>query len=148
MIKSLDDIRIMLNEIADDHANVNDFHFGDFLEAISRDSVDYPLMVTTPVPSNLTPKKFNLTIDIVLADKYIVDNIDMRNGVLNDMMLLASDIRATFRQEVYDDFEIAETIPITPFVNKGGDLTAGVIMNVTFEIDDLMNYCIVPNNIN
>lgn len=136
----------MLNEIADQHDKINAFHFGDFLEAISSDAVTYPLMVATPTPANMSFKKYNVSLDIVLADKYIEDNIEMRNGVLSDMMLISSDIRALFRQPEYDDFDIAESITVNPFVNKGGDITCGVIMTVQLRVDDLMDFCIVPTN--
>lgn len=148
MKKSLDDIRLMLKEIANEHANIETYHFGDFLEAISMDAVLYPLMVVTPITSNLTYKKTNVSTNIMLLDKYIESNYEMRNSVLSDMLEVCSDIRALMRKSKYDDFEIDENITVEPRVNKGGDIVAGWIMTVNFNIDDEMNYCTVPNNIN
>lgn len=148
MKKSLDDIRLMLKEIANEHANIETYHFGDFLEAISKDAVLYPLMVVTPITSSLSYKKTNISTTIILVDKYIEDSFEMRNGVLSDMLEVCSDVRALMRKSKYDDFEIDENITVEPRVNKGGDIVAGWIMTVNFNIDDEMNYCAVPNNIN
>ena len=148
MKKSLDDINRMLKEIANEHANIETYHFGDFVEAISMDAVLYPLMVVTPITSNFSHKKTNVSTTIILVDKYIESNYEMRNSVLSDMLEVCSDVRALMRKSEYDDFEINENITVEPRVNKGGDIVAGWIMTVDFNIDDEMNYCTVPNNIN
>ena len=145
MRKSLVDIKDLLEQIQINHANLNEFFFGSYVEATSRDAATYPLMVATVQPSTLTYKKTNINIAITIVDKYKESDYYMRDDVMSDLLLITSDVRALMRKEMYDDFEISETISVDPFVNYGQDLTCGWIMNVTFEVDDVMNYCAVPN---
>lgn len=145
MKKSLIDIKEMLKEIQEQHLNLNDYHFGSYVEATSRDAVLYPLLVATVQPSSLSFKKENITITLSFVDKYKEDDYEMRDEVLSDLLQISSDVRALMRKEKYDDFEIIDTMPQRPFVNYGQDLTCGWMVDITFEIDDLMSYCAVPN---
>lgn len=145
MKKSLIDIKELLNDIVNDHANINEFHFGSFVEATSGDAVTYPLLVATVQPSTLTYKKSNISVTLSFADKYVQSNYEMRDEVLSDLFEVAGDVRALMRKEIYDAFEISDTLPLRPFVNYDGDYTCGWMMDIKFEIDDLMNYCAVPN---
>lgn len=145
MKKSLADIKELLKEIANNHANINSYFFGSYVEAVSRDALTYPAMIPTVQPSTLSFKKANINMDVYFVDKYKESDYEMRDDVLSDLLLIATDVRALMRKEIYDDFEINQNITLNPFVNYGGDLTCGWVMSIDFEIDDLMNYCAVPN---
>jgi hypothetical protein len=45
MEKTLNQLMSELQTIAQEHRQINEFFQGDFLDAVSRDSVQYPLMV-------------------------------------------------------------------------------------------------------
>ena len=145
-------MKITVNQIirefekfAESHAMINDFFNGQFFDAMNREAVDYPLMVTTLQPSVLVNKGVNLVLGVVLADKY--NDADYRNltEIHSDTMQIASDIRAWFRSWAYmDEIDVNENIPIEPFVNRGQDVTAGVAMTVTFNILDVEDFCEIP----
>jgi len=50
MEKTLNALMKEFEIIANNHLQINDFFQGDYLDAVSRDAVDYPLMVVTLQP--------------------------------------------------------------------------------------------------
>lgn len=132
-------------EIATQHAMINDYFNGQFFDAMNRDAVDYPLMVTTLQPSTLVNKGVNLVVGIILADKYNEADYRGLKEIHSDMIGVASDIRALFRSwEFVDELDVEENIPIEPFVHRGQDVTAGIALTVTMNILDVEDFCAVP----
>jgi hypothetical protein len=66
----------------------------------------------------------------------------------SDLMQIATDLRAYLRnvqdEAWLDHIEVGDTINVQPFINRGQDVTAGWVFTITFEIDDVMNYCAIP----
>ena len=59
-----------LEIIATQHRQINEFFQGDFLDAVSRDAAQYPLMVVTLQPGSMTEQAVNINMIISIADKY------------------------------------------------------------------------------
>jgi hypothetical protein len=138
-----------IKRFADEHMQLSTFYFGDFVDAVNdKESVVYPLLVATPQPSTLTFKKANVVISFVVADKYNEGDVFGVQQVHSDLMQVATDLRAYLRnvqdEEWLDHIEIGDTINLQPFINRGQDVTAGWVFTMTFEIDDVMNYCAIP----
>ena len=70
MDKSLNQIKRDLNEIGTKHKQINSFFFGGFLDAISQDAVEYPLMNCTIQPGTFGEDFVNANIMITICDKY------------------------------------------------------------------------------
>ncbi len=70
MEKTLNQIMLELQEIATQHRQINEFFQGDFLDAISRDAAQYPLMVATLQPSGMGAGYVNVNFVITICDKY------------------------------------------------------------------------------
>jgi hypothetical protein len=137
-----------LQNFADSHAVLSTYFFGDYVDAINTDAVVYPLLVVTPQPSNLTFKKVNLTLSCVVADKYNEGDIFGIQQLKSDLLQVVTDLRAYMRNvqdaDWIDYIELSDTISLTPFINRGNDVTAGWVFTFTMQIDDSMNYCAIP----
>jgi hypothetical protein len=138
-----------IKRFADEHLQLSSFYFGDFVDAVNdKDSVVYPLLVATPQPSTLTFKKANVVISFVVCDKYNEGDVFGVQQIHSDLMQIATDLRAYLRnvqdEAWLDNIEVGDTINLQPFINRGQDVTAGWVFTITFEIDDLMNYCAIP----
>jgi hypothetical protein len=134
-----------LRDIADKHREIQNYFFGGYFDAISRDATVYPLMVATLLPSQLQNKATRVTVAITLADKYYEGKFETITDVHSRMALIIGDIRATFRSDRWREYiEVDEVIPVEWFENKGSDLTAGLIARVSFVVDDYENFCAAP----
>lgn len=138
-----------IKRFANEHLQLSTFYFGDFVDAVNdKEAVVYPLLVATPQPSTLTFKKANVVISFVVADKYNEGDVFGVQQVHSDLMQIATDLRAYLRnvqdEEWLDHIEVGDTVNLQPFINRGQDVTAGWVFTITFEIDDVMNYCAIP----
>jgi len=70
MEKTLNQLMSELQTIAQEHRQINEFFQGDYLDAVSRDSVKYPLMVVTLQPGSMTENSVNVGMVISICDKY------------------------------------------------------------------------------
>lgn len=145
-------MRITLNQLirefkilSDAHGSINSFFFGSFYDAITRDAVQYPLLVATLQPSSMSAKKTSVTIAFTLADKYTLSDFEQMNEVHSDLMQIVSDIRAVMRSPRWVEYiDVNETITYAPFQHKGADVTAGHIATLVFEVDDYEDFCSAP----
>ena len=60
MDKTLNQIKSELNEIATEHLQINEFFFGDFIDAISRDAVDYLINVLQDKAVAITKRAYTI----------------------------------------------------------------------------------------
>lgn len=145
MEKTINQIRKELEAIATEHRQINEFFFGDFLDAISRDSVDYRLMVATIQPGRIGENFIDVVLNIVVCDKYNVGDFDMINEVHSDCMQILHDIYVTFKQTRLEQYIDIEGDPsTTPFVNRGHDVTAGWAMDMELRVYSDENWCGIP----
>lgn len=145
MEKSLNRLKKDLNEIATAHKQINSFFWGQWIDAISRDAVDYPLMVCILQPSTMGDNFVEVSLQIVLADKYNQSDYDQINEIHSDLLQVGNDIKTTLMQGVFEDFlEREGVINLNPFINRGHDLTAGWTMDMTLRLFSYDNWCKIP----
>jgi hypothetical protein len=147
MDKTLNQIKRDLNEIATTHKQINNFFFGGFLDAISQDAVQYPLMNCTIQPGTFGDNFVNVNVMITVCDKYNESNYDQIDEVHSDMMSILRDIYVTFKQERFEEYLDIDNEPSTdPFLNKGHDITAGWSMVLNLKIYDSNDWCSIPSD--
>lgn len=134
-----------LQEIASAHLQINEFFQGDFLDAISRDSAQYPLMVVTLQPGYLNESAVQVGIIITICDKYNLGEYRQINEVHSDCLSIINDLNTTFRQYRWTEFmDITDDISMDPFINEGQDMVAGWTMSINCEIYNELNWCDIP----
>jgi hypothetical protein len=145
MEKTLNQLMKELQIIATEHRQINEFFQGDFLDAISRDAAQYPLMVVTLQPGSMTDQAVNVNIIITICDKYNLQEYRQVNEIHSDCLSICNDIRITFKQWRFEEFmDINGDIATQPFINRGPDVTAGWTMNASLSIYDYNDWCSIP----
>ena len=145
MEKTLNQLMLELSEIASEHRQINEFFQGDFLDAISRDAVQYPLMVVTLQPGGMTSEYVRVNCVITICDKYNLSNYRQINEVHSDCLSICNDINVTFRQYRWTEFcDVVSEIGTDPFINEGQDMVAGWTMNVSLNVFNSGDWCSIP----
>ena len=134
-----------LEIIATEHRQIKEFFQGDFIDAVSRDAAQYPLMVVTLQPGSMTAQSVNINMIISICDKYNLQEYRQINEIHSDCLSICNDIRITFQQWRFEEFlDIIGDIQTQPFINRGPDVTAGWTMAATVAIYDYNDWCSIP----
>ena len=70
MEKTINQLKREFEIIATEHRQINDFFFGDFIDAVSRDAVKFPIMIVTLQPGTIGDNFVGVNCIISIADKY------------------------------------------------------------------------------
>lgn len=133
------------SEIATAHRQIKTYFQGDFFDAISRDAVEYPMMVATLQPGSLGDGFVNVNVIITICDKYNIQEYRQINEVHSDCLSICNDIKVTMQQYRWTEFsDINFTISTDPFIQRSQDVTAGWSMNVSLNVFDDGNWCDLP----
>ena len=134
-----------LSEIATAHRQIKEYFQGDYLDAVSRDAAQYPLMVATLQPGGLGDGFVQVNIIITIADKYNLQEYRQINEIHSDCLSICNDIKITMQQYRWTEFsDINFTIATDPFIQRSQDMTAGWSMNVSLNVFDDGNWCDLP----
>ena len=134
-----------LSEIATAHRQIREYFQGDYLDAVSRDAAQYPLMVATLQPGNLGDGYVGMNIIITIADKYNLQEYRQINEIHSDCLSICNDIKVTMQQYRWTEFsDLNFSISTDPFIQRSQDMTAGWSMNVSINIFDDGNWCDLP----
>jgi hypothetical protein len=141
---TLKEVRSLLNNLADDHKQINDFGWGDIWELGESQSITYPLMYCTIQNSNVTGKVFNLSLSILFCDLVFGDNKN-EDDVISDQMLICQDIIAQLRSDTFE-FTLGNSVNVNFFNERLSDLVAGVQANITLALPYVADRCAVPSD--
>jgi hypothetical protein len=145
MDQTLNQIKKELQQIADEHRQINEFFFGDFLDAVTRDYVDYVLMVATIQPGLIGDRFVDVNLNIVICDKYNEGEFRNIDEVHSDCLSICHDIYVTFKQTHLEQYiDINGDVSTTPFINRGQDVTAGWSMDMSLRVYSDENQCAIP----
>ena len=145
MERTLIQLKSDFADMADKHKQINSFFWGDFVDAINQDAVDYPLMVCTLQPSQIGDSYTGVDLQIIIADKYIEQDYRMVDEVHSDCLRILKDIDVTLKQFRFTDYLDVETdLSTEPFINRGHDVTAGWAGLFRMRVHDYENRCAIP----
>ena len=145
MEKTLNQLMREFSEIAAAHRQIRTYFQGDFFDAISRDAVEYPMMVATLQPGSLGDGFVQVNVIITICDKYNIQEYRQINEVHSDCLSICNDIKITMQQYRWTEFaDINFTIATDPFIQRSQDVTAGWSMNVSLNVFDDGNWCDLP----
>ena len=136
MDRTINQIKADLQEIATKHKQINSFFFGSFHDAINRDAVDYRLMTATLQPGTMDENVVTVSLVIVIADKYNVDDYRVTDELHSDCLQICRDIYTTMKQTKIEQYiDIVGSVSTDPFINRGADVTAGWSMTIDLEVE-------------
>jgi len=142
-----------LKDIQDSHLQLNDFFWGDFGKASSRNDLRYPLMCcyypNGSVLNNLTP----INLIVVIADK--IDKANNETGenptqgnlteVESDTLQVTRDIYNVInKSRRWQQLARVNSVTFNKFIERGKDETAGHYMTISLYIKDTTSICNLP----
>jgi len=151
MERTINQIKFEFKEIATKHEQINDFFFGQFIDAISDSAINYPLMVVTLLPGDIGKiqgmrKRSNLVkLAVTICDKYNADNHRQIDEVHSDTFTICADICSVLEAPRFEDYiNRSAASSISPFIEKGSDIVAGQVVQIDLDVFDDGNFCSIP----
>jgi hypothetical protein len=141
---TIKEVKSLLNNLAIDHKQINDFGWGDVWELGESKSITYPLMYCTIESSNVSGSIFNLSLSIIFADLVFADEKN-EDDVISDQMLVCQDIIAQLRSDTFE-FTLGNSVNINFFTERLSDLVAGVQASISLAIPYVADRCAVPSD--
>jgi hypothetical protein len=141
---TIKEVKSLLNNLATDHKQINDFGWGDVWELGESKSITYPLMYCTIESSNVSGSIFNLSLSIIFADLVFADEKN-EDDVISDQMLICQDIIAQLRSDTFE-FTLGNSVNINFFTERLSDLVAGVQASISLAIPYVADRCAVPSD--
>lgn len=110
---------------------------------ISVPNVVYPQVYAELTTSSISDKEVSLSFDVVVSDLLKHDNSN-EIQVLNDMLSIVLDLRASLIANENENLRIELSSTIDPFTESSTDNTAGWVWSLTATIIDLKDRCNLP----
>lgn len=152
MLKTINQIKKEFQTLATAHDQINDFYFGNFLEAYESSAIKHCFLLVdvlsaTPVNVRGAGSYVDLQLLITVADiVYEGDNEHMAE-VKSDTLQIIEDIANTFESPRWSQFcKVVGTPVATYFRQRGGDLVDGWAMPVTLRVVSVRDLCAIPYN--
>lgn len=144
-MKTLNQIKNILETIATNHKQINSFGFGDIWEYDIK-KFTHPIMWRELKGASVDASVKRITINFSFWFMDLV-NKDERNelDVLSDQLLIATDVISTLGLPEYDDdFIISEQSNMENFTEKEDTEVSGWKVDVSFQIPFLQDTCNIP----
>lgn len=77
------DVNKLINKFATDHLMVNDYRFGDISDILTDNSIIFPLMVTTPISTEIDEYSIRRRFTFIFADIQMTDDANILTGISN-----------------------------------------------------------------
>ena len=141
-MKTVNNIFDLFKVIATSHKQINSFVYGDIGELDTYDNIIYPVLIVSPITSEVNEYTINHTYRLAVADLVNKDEVNQVE-VWSDTQQILTDIAKIFR---YDDvsFYLLNQPILTPFKDKWDDDVSGWQGDYEIEFDYDSSECNVP----
>lgn len=140
---TLNQIISVFTEIAEDHAQINSFGYGQTYDIGAQTVENYPLFWAFVMPSKISNQSIKYKFHFVLCDLVVSEGTStQQDEVQSDTPNTLWDIFFLLRDKY--DFLIEFDIDITPFTEKFCDRATGWECDVMIEIPQQYGICDVP----
>lgn len=145
-MKTLNQIKSVLETIATDHKQINSFGFGDIWEYTLTEQT-HPVMWAElkGATADLDRKELLVTFSLWFMD---LVNKDERNEteVLSDQLLIATDVLSLLNSPTYQDsFFIASNNQLENFTEKADNEVSGWKIDIGIRIPYVKDTCYIPD---
>ena len=145
MKKTINQLRVELNEIATKHGQLNSFAWKDFLRAYTEQELNYPLMCAYYPSGSLSLNQTEISLTIIIADKIYKDWEVNLNEVESDTLQICRDVFNIINQsDRWQRIGRVTSCSVNKFIERGGDEVAGHTMTMNFLIRDNSGVCDIP----
>lgn len=138
-------VRVEFQEIQESHTQLNDFYWGDFLRAIKRKEVRYPLLCCYKVNGTMLRNTSPLNLIIIVADRVYKGHENL-NDTESDTHQVLRDVKTIItRSERWNALGAVEIIgQVEGFIDRSADEVTGHILRITMRMNDSDNICDLP----
>ena len=131
-----------IQELGDKHNIIQKTFRGSILDFLSTENL-YPGFCFDMTNASINGAELSVSFEFWFLDRVAQDQSNEME-VLSDQLQIAQDIIAQMRYPGWE-YEIADNIPITFFVEETGDVLAGVRCDVTVNLGYISDRCAVPS---
>jgi hypothetical protein len=142
---TLNELVTKLTEIGQGHKMIKQTFYGNVFDFMSNTpDARYPAMLFDLDSANFNGQVLNVNMVFFFFDRVLAEQTNELD-VLNDQLLIASDIVAQLRYQLFD-FLTGGNVPLTFFREETPDILAGVRASISFEIPFDADRCAVPTS--
>lgn len=139
-----------LRSLSLSHKQIDHFFQGDPWEFTANGEVNYAALFLETLPGlfNRSERQIRYNFKVHLLDLVNVseDTEGNEQEVVSDMMSVAADFLALIGSDEWDDWVIELTSSFTPVTEVTDDMCAGVVLDLSINIDWIPDACQVPRD--
>jgi hypothetical protein len=140
---TLNELVKKITEIGEGHKMIKTTYYGNVFDFLAKTpDARYPAMLFDLDTANFNGQVLNVNMVFFFFDRVLAETTNELD-VLNDQLLVASDIVAQLRYQLFD-FLTGGNVPLTFFREETPDILAGVRASISFEIPFDADRCAVP----
>lgn len=140
---TLNQLISVFEQIAEDHAQINSFAYGQTYDIGAATISNYPLFWTFVMPSKISNQSMKYVFHFIVCDLVRPEGTStQQDEVQSDIPNTLWDIMFLLRDKY--DLQITFDVSINPFTEKFNDRVTGWECDVTIEIPQVYGICDVP----
>ncbi|MBM3417478.1 MAG: hypothetical protein FJY17_00980 [Bacteroidetes bacterium] len=140
---TLNQLVTQITNLGNAHKQIKSVYFGDLSDYLSRGVENiYPSLFFDLMDGIVGERSVTLNFSLYFFDRMLAENSN-ETEVLSDQLGVCQDIIAQLRHNNFE-FNVGLTSVLTFFTEDTPDLLAGVKANVTIELLNTANRCVVP----
>jgi hypothetical protein len=140
---TLNQIVKQLNNIADSHANINNFFFGELYDFATSGTTEYPCLAVTLEPLPYQSPVMTYSFNIYMMD-LVKKDISNRQEVLSDMLLNCFDLVSLLTMKNDFVFSVEKNVTFNDFVDRFDQEVSGYWFNLRIKTPFVLDQCAVP----
>ena len=140
---TLNELVKKVTEIGQGHKTIKTTFYGNVFDFMAKTpDARYPAMLFDLEAANFQGQVLNVSMLFFFFDRVLAEQTNELD-VMNDQLLIASDIVAQLRYQLFD-FVTSANVPLVFFREETPDILAGVRASISFEIPFDADRCAVP----
>ncbi len=140
---TLNQLVAAIQSLGDNHALIKKTFQGTIVDFLSTENL-YPAMLFDVTGAAINGSQQSIDFEIYFMDR-VAQDASNEMEILSDQLQTAQDIIAQMRNQLLE-YEIADNVPITFFVDDTGDVLGGVRCDITINLGYIADRCAVPTN--
>lgn len=140
---TLNQLVAAIQALGEGHALIKRTFQGTIVDFLSTENL-YPAMLFDVTGAAINGSAQSINFEMYFMDRVAQDTSNEME-VLSDQLQTAQDIVAQMRDQ-NNEYELADNVQITFFVDDTGDVLGGVRLDITINLGYISNRCVVPTN--
>lgn len=136
---NITDLNKLISDFASQHLMINDYRFGDISDILTDNSIKYPLMITTPIATEITDYSIRRKFTFIFADIQMTDDFNILSGI-SQMEKIAVDFFTYIKTFEPNDFTVEDS-NMDVFYEKEDISLLGYTMDLTLIFNYSPNPC-------